>query len=305
MLRSFVFLVSATVILFSLPLLRCFSNVETGGDRYQHFDAGDVVSDKASFEVTLATFNVQDFDLGGTSKFQYDHVAEFVKEYLLDILVLEEIQQDTSGDDVAEFTKALDNISYNMPFRFITSRSDGFNSIGVWSRFPLISKKEILSENTRTSFRFSINIKDENLLFLASHLKSGDDKDNVERRLAEAARIASYLQTELDADSRGIVLLGDMNTCSEADWSPGGTMDILSLYSPNENPGNGGLYPVNYSLSPDVPTYPATGAVLDHVFLSESVKSRFIPSSLKVPDIEGDGRYGPSDHRPVVIMLRF
>ncbi len=181
--------------------------------------------------------------------------------------------------------------------------SDGYNASAVWSRYPLSNFEEILSENTRTVYVFNAAVNKKNVLFMSCHLKSGGDTKSVAIRIEEAHRIEKYISDNLEPSIGDIILLGDMNTMSAADRSSGGTIDILSLRSNNPDDETDDFYPVNYIELPNIFTYPLSKAILDHIILSPPARQKYIPNSIKIPTLYGDGPFGPSDHLPVVIKL--
>ena len=275
----------------------CFPEVDFDSSSSGTPDAGET---DALTEVTVATFNVENFDLGGDAEGQYDRVAAFAAGYGVDILVLEEVQQDGSGDDETLFSEALAAAEYEMPYVGFSSMSDGFNALAVWSRYPLSGFEEILPANTRTAIRFEADVEKTVFHFVGCHLKSGDDAEAVALRLEEATRTAAYIDEAFDLSTDAVVLLGDMNTMTDTDFASSGTIDVLDL----SFSGRGSLYPVNWNELPDAPTYPSTGSVLDHIFLSPLLREAYVEGSVAVLHPEGDGPCGPSDHCPVLVTLR-
>jgi endonuclease/exonuclease/phosphatase family metal-dependent hydrolase len=264
-------------------------------------DAGRDNSEKDI--ITIASYNVEDFDLGQESEGQYDHIAAFAADNAVDILVFVETQKDANGDDELLFSAALEDALYSMPYRGFSSMSDGFNASAVWSRFPLSDLEEILLENTRSVFRFTARISGEEAVFLACHLKSGDDTESAGTRQNEARRIESYIVDNLDPRSKNIVILGDMNTMSDSDFITPGTLSFLSLKSNNPQHSADDFIPVNLTLLPNTPTYPSYGNILDHILLSPSLWAHYVEGSVTVPAPAGDGPFGPSDHYPVMLDL--
>ena len=284
-----------------LALFGCFPDVDFDSSGSGTRDAGETVEETdAHLEVTLATFNVENFDLGGEAEGQYDHVAAFAAEFRVDILVLEEVQKDGSFDDEALFSEALAAAGYEMPYVAFSTMSDGFNALAVWSRYPLSGFEEILPANTRTAIRFEADADKAVLSFVGCHLKSGADGEAFALRREEATRIAAYIDESFDLSTDAVVLLGDLNTMTDADFASSGTLDVLDL----SFSGKGSLYPVNWRELPDTPTYPSTGSVLDHIFVSPSIREAYVEGSVAVPRPEGDGPCGPSDHCPVLVGLR-
>ena len=285
----------------------CFSrlnsddNLPVDGD----FDASFDVEISNVRNVTIATFNVEKFDLGGEGKGQYNAVAEFARDFEIDVLVLQEIQNDSRGDDETIFSSVLETESYPMPYRAMTSMSDGFNAIGVWSRFSLSNSEEILRENTRTVLVVDVHVDEYVFRLFSCHLKAGGDLEETDQRMTEAARLESFILNSTAPESMDLVLLGDMNTGTDADFAPGGTLDRLSLRSNNEQTSLDDFWPVNYSLMPELSTFPSSGAVFDHILLSRTAVDLLVPESVMVPSIAGDGFFEPSDHRPVLLQLSF
>jgi endonuclease/exonuclease/phosphatase family metal-dependent hydrolase len=295
--------VSRVFLVLLVSIQGCLPDLEGAvGGGPGNRDAGDT---PPPTEVTLATYNVENFDFGGTGEEQYAAVARFAATEAVDVLVLEEIQNDAAGDDEAAFTRALDDASYPMAYHSLSSMSDGFNAIGVWSRFPLSDVREILRENTRTVLRFGVQIDDDRLWCYGCHLKSGGDSLSRSRRREESARLEAYIAKNHDPASEHIAVLGDMNTMSDDDWRDGGTMSCLALRS--DNPGNtaNDLTAVNYRELPEGWTYPARSSLLDHLLLSPAALERYQTGSVRIPEPVNDTGRAPSDHLPVVLDLRY
>jgi endonuclease/exonuclease/phosphatase family metal-dependent hydrolase len=255
--------------------------------------------------VTIATFNVENLDRGGTAAPQYSAAARFAAAEEVEVLVLQEIQNDAAGDDESELGFALETLSYPLPYHAMSSMSDGFNAVGVWSRFPLSSVVEILPENTRTVLRFSIELENDRLWFYGCHLKSGDDATSSTTRSSEAARLEAHLVESHDPVSEPIVVLGDMNTMSEADWREGGTLSRLTLRSDNPSNTANDLAAVNFVELPETWTYPSQSSLLDHILLSKAALEHYETGSVRVPRPAGDDGRAISDHLPVVLDLRY
>ncbi len=251
--------------------------------------------------LTIATYNVADFDADGTAPPQHSAVARFAATEGIDVLILEEIQSAASDDDVTAFTRALEVVSHPMPHRAVTAMSDGFNAIGVWSRFPLIDVDEILEENTRTVLRFGVDAGGTPLRFFGCHLKSGDDPASRSARLREAARLEAYLTAHHDPAREPVIVLGDMNTMSDSDWADQGTLSRLRLTSDNPKNSANDLTAVNLEALPEGWTYPAMESLLDHILLSPAAMSRYRPESVRLAAPLGDGVPSPSDHLPVML----
>jgi endonuclease/exonuclease/phosphatase family metal-dependent hydrolase len=281
----------------------CFPDWDLSGEEPlpSRSDAGDDGAQRKV--VTIASYNVEDFDLGQEAEGQYDHIAAFVADNKVDILAAVETQKDANGDDEQLFKVALEDISYSMPYRGFSSMSDGFNAFAVWSRFPLSDMEEILADNTRTVYRFAATVNGESVIFLACHLKSGDDAESSTRRQVEANRIESYIVDNFDPTEENIVILGDMNTMSESDFAVQGTLSYLSLKSNNPQNSADDFTPVNFTELQDTPTYPSTGDILDHILLSPLAWTHYVPGSVKIVAPAGDGPFGPSDHYPVLLDL--
>jgi hypothetical protein len=279
------------------------SDSDTDSDSDSDTDT-DTGTETVSVEITIAQYNVENFDLGGDADGQYGYIAQFAKDCGIDVIVVEETQ--SSDGDEAGFTTALEDISYPMDFHSLSSMSDNFNSIGVWSRYPLESVSEILEENTRTIYRFSIDMGDDDQIwFYGCHLKSGTDTDSQDRRKTEAGRLETYILENHDPLSESVVVLGDMNTMSDGDWLADGTIDRLTLKS--DNPGNtdNDFIDVNYTELPDEYTYPSYESLLDHVILSPEAMNHYVDGSVEIPNPGGDGDYGPSDHYPVILTVEY
>ena len=280
-------------------LFGCFENWDLGtlDTGYVDPDAGDAPPSTA---FTVATYNVENFDLGGDADGQYANVAAFAAEAELDVLVLQEVQQDANGDDIMLFIQALGDAGYSMPYFESSSESDGFNALAVWSRIPIWDFEEIARQNTRTAIRFAVGYSGPDVTLIACHLKSGEDPTSAAKRTQEARVLAAYIMDHLNRIGETLILLGDMNTSARADFVPYGTLDLLTLpQSPK-----GQLVPVNLNELPDTPTYPSSGGILDHILLSPATLQYYISGSAAVPHPAGDGPYGPSDHYPVLVKLR-
>ncbi len=251
------------------------------------------------FEIKLATYNVNDFDLDGTADSQADHVARFVAEMGIDVIVLEEVQT----EDQSEFSAALEAVDYAMDFVAVSSMSDGYNAIGVWSRYP-ISTEEILTGHVRRVLRVDAQVSDVSTVSLyGCHLKSGTGFDDLEERINQARELEVYLKKNHDPNLENVVVLGDMNTMSEGDWTPGGTMDALTLKSDNPGAPENDFIPVNHTYLPDQWTNPGWESLLDHIILSPHAMDNYVEGSVQILHPKGDGPFGPSDHYPVHLTL--
>lgn len=280
----------------------CFPDWDTQLEGSKDADTEDRNSDEPT-TVTVCAYNVENFDLGGDADGQYDRIAEFVADRDVDILAVEEIQNNADGDDASLFGEALENASHPMPYSGMSAMSDGFNALGVWSRFPLSDMAEILSENTRTVYRFTADIDGASIVFFVCHLKSGSDEKSLAKRTTEASRIEQHIVRKYDPASQNIILLGDMNTMCDADFEASGTLSYLSLQSNNPENTTDDFIPVNLTELPDAPTYPSYGSILDHILLSPAAHALYIAGSIQIPTPDGGGPHGPSDHYPVMLSL--
>lgn len=289
----------------SMVLTACFSDIDMSGVSRLPPDSGlDPPETSEGTTVTLATFNVEDFDLGGDGSPQHLPVARFAQSYGVDILVLQEIQHGGPDDDAETFSRALESLDYPMPYQALTPMSDGHNAVGLWSRFPVDAAEALLPENTRTVLRARVTVGQSPVWIYGCHLKAGTAPEDVARRTAEASRLAALLLDAHDPAATPLVVLGDMNTASEGDWLQSGTLAELTLTSDNPGNADNDLVPVNRQELPENPTVAAGDLLLDHILLSAFLWERYTPGSVAVPHPDGDGPHGPSDHFPVLLDLR-
>jgi len=264
--------------------------------------------------LTVATYNVENFDLGGEQAPQYGNIAAFVKNEGVEVLLVNEMQ--TNDGDIAGFTEALKALDYAMPYFGSTLMSDGYNAIAAWSRYPLSGQSEVLgTDGPRTILRFKVTAGNRDIWFYGCHLKSGPDLSSFNRRVDQSAALEQYVKVNHDPVNDLIVLLGDMNTMGyedgdnvNEDFAPAGTLEKLELKS--DGTGANDFIPVNHKQIFSSYTYPGYNEIykslLDHIILSPTLyENHYRSGSVRVPRPAGDGTYGPSDHYPVVLELGF
>ncbi len=284
----------------------------------ESFVSKEVVFTKIPFVstdlVTIATYNVENFDLGGDEKAQYSYIAQFAMDENIEILVVQEMQ--TRDSDISGFSTALTNIGYPMVFQGNTSMSDGFNAIGVWSKYPIPVQENILnSAGPRSIYRFKVQVGVNEIWFYGCHLKSGAKKYAFEIRVEQAAKLEEYITNNHDLQNDNIVILGDMNTMGynggvNEDFTAKGTLVHLEFRSDDDETND--FTAVNYRLldSSEHYTFPGENekykSLLDHIILSRNaMKNHYETGSVYIPRQDGFGEHEPSDHYPVVLELAF
>lgn len=272
------------------------------GDGSPAATTGTAGDDSSLPTIRIATYNVEGLDLGGEAVSQADHVARFVADAQLDVLVVQEIQAEGADADVTSLSTALSLAGLDLDHRFVTAQSDGYNAIGVWSRHAINEADAVLDDNTRTVARVHIDTSSGPLWLYGVHLKSGGQADDQAVRRDEATRLAAWLRQHHTLADEFVIVLGDLNTMTAADWSDGGTLDLVTL-AEDDDPSDD-LWAVNAQALADQATFPAGNSVLDHICLSPAAAARYVAGSIAVAEPLGDGPTGPSDHYPVVAALK-
>jgi endonuclease/exonuclease/phosphatase family metal-dependent hydrolase len=300
---------TALALLAAALLLSCKEGVEPLPQASFSPDAsyGEGTKQDAGKAVTLATWNVEGFDLGGKAPAgTYSGIATALKDASVEVAALEEVQT----DDIEKLKAALKDADCGMPYVACSSLSDRYNALAVASAYPILEAKEILSASPRTVFKVRLDVGKGLTLFVC-HLKSGTDSPT--KRIAQARALADYLRNGYpdSISSAYLAVLGDMNTMSEADRSgSGSTLACLQLKD-DSLPANDFtslteelLYPANsYSWEGTINGV-LTQSSLDHIILSPAAKAHYVKDSLKIyrsdPNVTMQAN---SDHFPVVLDI--
>jgi endonuclease/exonuclease/phosphatase family metal-dependent hydrolase len=262
--------------------------------------------------VTIAAWNVEGCDLGKTGSAASAGIASALKENGVEVAAFEEIE----ADDLSALPAALKSAETGLNnFRY-SSRSDGYNSYAVASKYPILSADEILPPSSKTWPRCIYKVRvdvGKGLTLFVCHLKAMSDSEA--KREAQALALANYIRENYAASlsTETLVILGDMNTTNVGDLSsdPGSTLSLLALRDdadsgndftsmPESDPPVGGTY----TWEGDV-AYVHTQSSLDHILLSPAARARYKADSLKIvrTDSSGDSMQINSDHYPVVLDI--
>jgi exonuclease III len=256
--------------------------------------------------VTVATYNVRDFD----NEDSYMHTADFIKRQNVDIIVFEEIQP---SDQIGLNKELMNNEIYMTSIEFNYEQYN--DHISVWSKYPVSQMESIIKGSYRDPitfekvfvpryiFRFKVLIDEHEIWFYGCHMKAGADDEDLKKRRAQAYALAEYIKNNHDEESENIVIVGDMNTVTDADLIEQGTLGYLTFtYDNFENKFND-FSAMNYTyLSNDRYTYHSYyKSIIDHIIISAPLLEKYIDNSVDVVHPEGD----PSDHYPVLLRLYF
>jgi endonuclease/exonuclease/phosphatase family metal-dependent hydrolase len=294
---------------------------------------------------TIFTYNVEKFDRGvgsgnaprpyGTVTY-FSEIATIIKTNDADVLGLAEVT-DANPGEADNFAAALGAVSWPMPFYHFSSRSDSYNCIGYYSRYPVSDVSEIGRSGaitwsaTRTIYRYKVTFPGgHEVWFYSCHLKSGQDSGSVQRRVAEATGLGRYIRANHNVKTDYIVVMGDMNTMNALDWpsdmppsnddTPASGFDATKI--PKGNPTGCAVSLLEHKNQPDSAAwftsltreyiYPATtmpgwdkSCPLDHIVLSPALyNDHYVVDSMKMVNT-GSLEQSPSDHYGVLCQLWF
>ncbi|MBN2694230.1 endonuclease/exonuclease/phosphatase family protein [bacterium] len=262
--------------------------------------------------ITIATFNVHDF----SNPEAYNIIGKWIKDRKIDVISFMEIQK----EDATPLDEALLNNSANGYSNYFTSYGgyggDESDFIALWSRYSVKSSETIITgtykdpisgrsysmTSLRPILKTVIEIDSVEYTFYALHLKAQSpypDCDTcVERRRAQANALKDYILSNQQPEIDNIVILGDVNSAMDIDFTTGNTMEILSLKT-DENPDND-FVAINYRYLPeDAWTHNSYQNRLDHIFLSPTLHQRYIENSISIDSFNVE----PSDHKPVLLQI--
>jgi len=261
--------------------------------------------------IQICTYNLKDLLAIET----YGYLAQWVSNFLPDILVFQEIQP----SDILLLNQALSNAGQFYASTKISSLS-GYpdDYLAVWSKWPVsqISNiyypsytdpvtTNIMSLNgLRPVLKFTIVLPGNHpVWFYVAHLKAEDSfPSSIQKRCAQAKIISDTINACHDVFVDQVIVLGDMNTALSADFEPGKTLDILCLRDDNPSNTSNDFIPMNYTyLPPDTWTIEGYASILDHIILSPSLLPNYISNSVKVQIPIPN----PSDHYPVSLTIGY
>ena len=256
-------------------------------------------------EITLMSWNVANFD--GAPWDGFNKIANVVKNQQVDILILNEVQD--NDNDETYFAQALTAAGWTMQYHSFSSRSDGYDSIGIFSRYPVTATTEILDPpGPRSIYKATVALPGEKTITIyGAHLKSGVTAPDLSARTNQAKQLANYIRSNhTDLGSDLIAILGDMNTMGTTagdpveDFLPGSTLDMLCLKD-DAVPGND-FTPVNQTWLSTTATF-SSGSLLDHIILSPAARNRYVSGSVFIQATTFGTNSGYSDHRSVRARL--
>jgi len=235
---------------------------------------------------------------------ELDALVEVIRSLDADLLALQEVEN--RGGLRRLKNKFLKNLRYRDPVLYEGNDLRGID-VALLSRFPVgqvtsYRHLQFPRGNGKTT-RFSRDLLRVRVMPAADlwidvyvvHFKSGSRRSDVEKRRAEAARAREILDAELKKDPEyRFIILGDFNGRRN-----GEAVRIM------EGTGDGRLFCLTDELDGEtVVTYihDGTGAQLDYIFCSPSMKAFYIAGSVRV--VTSSEAEAASDHRPVVASFR-
>lgn len=265
-------------------------------------DGGTTGTAGTPYTITLMCWNIEKFDATGS----FAAAASEVKNQQADVLIVCEIQN--NDGDQTSFSTALSSTSWPMTYQYVSSMSDGFNSIGVFSRYPVTSATEILkSGHVRSIYKIVVSLSNgRSMTLYGGHLKSGSDPASFLARESQSQALANYIRSNHNTATDYVAIMGDMNTMGSnssapvEDFQSGSTLDRLRLKDDGDA-GNDFLA-VNYTYLPTTYTH-VWPSLLDHIILSPAATARYVSGSVSVPATDWEGAGIISDHRPVRVRL--
>jgi endonuclease/exonuclease/phosphatase family metal-dependent hydrolase len=295
---------------------------------------------------TILSWNVEKFDKGvgpgnaarpdGTATY-FNEIAAIIKTNNADVLGLAEVT-DANPGEADNFAAALSAASHPMPHYQFSSRSDNYNCIGYYSRYPVSNVSEIGRPGTaanwggtRTILRYKVAFPGgRDVWFYSCHLKSGQDSGSISRRVTEAAGLGDYIRANHNIYTDYIVVMGDMNTMNAVDWPStmppsndsstasgfdGGRVPTgdpwwcsVSLLEHRDQPDPAAWFTslTRESIYPET-TQPAwqNSCPLDHIIISPALyNNHYVAGSMR-RIITGSEAESPSDHYAVRCQLSF
>ena len=264
----------------------------------------------------VATWNVRDcaaYDAARKERVAlHDYVAGSIKAAAADVIVLEEIQADGSkGGDIALLSVALARAGWAMPYVAVVD-AKGEDDLAVFSRRRIDRQGPVLEPGVKGSWPrpgifASIEVDGGRLDLFGFHFKAMGDSKSASARRAQALALGDYLRAAYGAGlpQAAIVVAGDFNTATDADFSEkGSTLSALRL-SEDADPAND-FTALNDRFRRNEPTFVDSrySSVLDHILVSPALASGLGPGSVEViSPSPGPGKIPTSDHRIVVATI--
>ncbi|MBN1243254.1 MAG: endonuclease/exonuclease/phosphatase family protein [Spirochaetales bacterium] len=260
--------------------------------------------DPIGVDVTVASYNAEDFDMGGGPA-KHAEIASMLKAKSVEVVILTETEASGLDNDVGLLQTELVEIGW--PMQYVAVADSGYEDDAVIvSKFPIESETVLScttgSENgMRPGVLAKLKVQNGSgayvyLTVMGFHLKAMVDGLSI--RLEQARSLANYLRTTYEADlSNGYyIIAGDLNTVAAGDrGSATSTMGYLRMLDDPDTTND--FWAVNESLLPTTATH-QMGSVLDHIILSPALSSRY-----KADSIDVDQSVVLSDHYPVLLEL--
>ena len=171
----------------------------------------------SEYPVTIMCWNVLNFEKADA----YAKIAAEISNHRVDILILCEVQN--NDDDEARFTAALNAVGWSMPYHSLTRMSDNYNSLGIFSRYPITTATEILESDGPRSILKAVVVltNDKTITLYGGHLKSGTTTYAYAQRKNQSLALANYVRANHPMLTNDyIAILGDMNTMGSATGDP-------------------------------------------------------------------------------------
>ena len=255
-------------------------------------------------EVRFIAYNIYTYGDPGTPG--YESLVRIIEALQPDVLLIQEANNDAGR---AQF---MNYFSDDFPYSFLGAPSSGNPRNQILSRFPLSNGTEIWTEGfSRPVVRADVDIDctadGTELRVYSAHWKSGTSPEDAQIRIDEANDTVDDIEAFLAADPNGeIVHGGDLND------EPGGlAFNILG------GPTTG----LNRQVLTDPHTgsqmtRPASGRILDHFFITQSLEDDINDMFVFRTDTYGNPPYPPepaqeddsltaSDHLTLVLDLDF
>ncbi len=265
-------------------------------------------------QLTFATYNLCDLTVVNA----YSKLAKYINDNNIDILVVQEIQPEDKDLILSELNKL--NISMAVQYSSYGgySSENGNDWLAVFSKYKIENFETILNETyqdpisksyysfttMRPVIKFTVNVFGNPVTVFSLHLKAESPypgcTDCINKRRAQAFALESYIKENFNPENDKIIIAGDANTATDADFVQSNTLDILTLKSDNPTVTENDFTPVNYTFKNES-THTVYYGLLDHIILSPQLMNNYIENSIEVITPYGI----PSDHKSVLLKLEF
>ncbi|MDD5406870.1 MAG: hypothetical protein PHE73_08050 [Sulfurovaceae bacterium] len=149
-----------------------------------------------------------------TAQIKLNHTAEVICDINSDIIGLQEIE---NVYVFQELISRLKQVGCDYPYNAITSKANSPIQIALLSRYPIISKREIIvsrDPKVRNILEVSLDIDDNPLKVFVNHWKSKSNNGKESARVNTARALANRI-SQLSSNDEYIIL-GDLNSRYDA-----------------------------------------------------------------------------------------